>query len=332
MNSQKPLRKPRQLPPPQKKAEDDEPYITPLLNTVLGLGKQLTEARHWERIRAREQDNAAWDRRVWRHARRLVAKTKARERRMRRKKRARTRHAKRYHDARTRRRRKLTRNRMSMEQMIEMRDERRTAALKKGLLSRREGESREAFAARMRRINRRFGLLWQRHARGIRAAEPRYLEGWPVRDAISVPVIHSAEGGWVRTGTRACVQCYFRGLPCSLTRWRWKRGRDKGVVACTRCVRNGERHECVVPARGKEKENGRKWMVVDIDAKYPESVRKRETMSEELDAEVAAVVQRWKNTKKKKVVDIVGGRMEEIRTSAFVLPRPKRWCRRRGGW
>ena len=336
MSSEKPQRIIRNLAPLPIQTKNKQSHITPLLNIVLGLGKQVAEARDRERTRARNRYHANRDRRVWREARKLVARRMARARQQRRKERARVRHARRCREARARRRRKLTHNRMSLEQIREMRDARRAAAMEKGLLSRREGESLDEFGERMERINRRFRVLWDRHKEGIREAEPRYLEGWPVRHTIRSPVIYSAEWGWVRTGTRTCVQCHFRGLPCSLTRWRWKRGRDEEVLACTRCVRNGERHECVVPERkGKEEkeDNGVKWRMVDADAKYSESVRKGETASEELGAEVDAVVQKWRDESKKIVVDIIGERMEEVNTSAFVLPRPKKWRRRRwGGW
>lgn len=340
MTSHKPT---RQLPPPAPK-KDKRPYITPFFETILCLGIQHVESRREQRHRRRRRAKEARSQRIWKMALRIVAKRKATRKRQRRKHRVKKRHATKRRAVRAARRDKLTRNRMSMEQMLEERDARWAGALKAGLLVRRKGESREAFVARMSRINREFvSNLWEEHQRGIREAEPRYLEGWPVRETIRAPVIHWGEESWMATGRRGCVQCFVRGLPCSLTRWRWKRGRNKEVKACTRCVRNGERHECLIGRRKKtqeeegddddgerkmkkkKKKSRNEFFLVDVDLKYPESVRNRETLSEELEAETAAVLQRWRKEKKKAVVDIMGSRMQEVKTAVFVLPRPKKW-------
>jgi hypothetical protein len=225
-------------------------------------------------------------------------------------------------DVRRRRWERLTRDRMVMEDFIGERDVRRETALREG------AESREAVVEKVWRGNQQLEELWEEHADGIVASEPRYVEGWPVRDLIRAPRIRTvAEGGYFQpTGRRRCYQCHVKKLPCSFTKTRWRRSSDKEVRACSRCVRNGERHECIA-----RKTDGGPWLAVDFDEKYPESVRRREEEPEELRREVEAVVKRWRMASRGIVVDIVGSGMVEVQTSAFALPLPEGWVLSRGG-
>lgn len=204
-------------------------------------------------------------------------------------------------------------DRLSMEDLNAERDELRRKGYETGELLWKKGETREQWVERADGTNERMAELWWENEEGIRERAPRYLEGFPVRYMLSCPMV-SKRRKYMPTGRPPCIQCSVKGLPCSLTT-EFEGVHSKG--ACARCIRSGERHECM-------------WRSAPNIWQAPELKERIEgqRVSEEVTRKMEAICWEWVELKKRVVVEVIGNRMQKVTTSAFVLPRPEKWLRR----
>ena len=105
---------------------------------------------------------------------------------------------------------------------------------------------------RLKGVNAKIMRLWKVNNKVVEGAQPRYVDGVPVRTMMRPPTVVEATRRFVSTGLEACFACSARKMRCS-----WERsieGQEAvdgwGKKACSRCSRNGE--ACLVGKPGRE--------------------------------------------------------------------------------
>ena len=310
-------RKPRVL-PPKKKDKNAEPEITPLLATVLNLNKEHTRQLENNLLQRQNNFRAARQRHLQRSEQQPSTRQLLRRARWRELERQRWQQQALSSSAhRKRRLRKLTWSRLSRDQLLDERDAVRKEALARGDLNVKKGETTFGpLSRRLAELNEGMERLWRQHEAGIVDSEPRYLEGWPVRETLEAPRVLSARGRQ-QVNRLQCIQCQAMRLPCSRPYYRWKRGTsiNDPVKACTRCVRNGKRFDCLTQVK-----MGGKFVLAECDADEVEREKNGLAKQEDIDARVDAVLEDIRRGLHQIVTDVVGSRVENVKTSAFPLP------------
>lgn len=90
-------------------------------------------------------------------------------------------------------------------------------------------EDEQRWVERLERVNREIERLWDENRGVVEGAEPRYLEGFPVRMRFGPPVARGPLRRVVERKVVRCLGCVVERLRCSL-----------GEGGCLRCERRGE--------------------------------------------------------------------------------------------
>lgn len=195
---------------------------------------------------------------------------------------------------------------------------------------REEEEKHEAFLGEMRVW---MDERWADKVDEVLGKEPRYLEGFPVRDTLSRPILPQE---WKRKGPAAyrrinqCLQCSVKGLRCSRSQSQgddWTFGSRRRLGACFRCLHHDEKHECLVPSRivipdGEDEDGDEdKMTVVEWKLAHPRAEllpvkENAQAWREERDA----IKRRWMEEREGAVLDVFGSRTAFVTKSAFAPP------------
>ena len=202
-----------------------------------------------------------------------------------------------YHASEARREaalKKRRRQKIDWEKIRMYRDTLRRGALENGDLDfEYRDETFEQWTARMVALNEPVIKLWREHSAEIQRAHPKYIEGFPVRETIKPPSVWTGERR--SSGRLACLQCWSKNMPCSLTtdlaRGCMNTGRDESIRACQRCVRSGDRYECCV--RDKTLASG--WRKADMEDSQIEAAAENPELAAELDVEVRKIYQKCRD-------------------------------------
>lgn len=197
---------------------------------------------------------------------------------------------------------------------------------------RAEQQAQENHEAGLREMKKWFSALWLKHIDVKLDREPRYLEGYPVREVLSWPIAlrrkqhKRPKGGTASTtGELPCLQCSVRKLPCSLVRRprydnhqpasRLLHGISRGS-ACSRCVRHSDRHECLILVTHVDEETSKAtahWKMVDPPSNMLPVEKNENALVEAADA----VRKKWEDKRDGVVVDVMGSKTAVVKKSAF---------------
>jgi hypothetical protein len=203
-----------------------------------------------------------------------------------------------------------------------------------------EKQAQLAHEVWLEEIKRWYQEAWLKHTNLRLDTEPRYLEGFPVRDVLGQAIVrsrgrdeeHEVDAYSAKMGMM-CLQCSVRHLPCSLVSNSPIEGNRSSSPpahhasrggACSRCVRHGDKHECLIATSvDRESRRATSWALADPPSELLPAGGEDETA---LLLEAAnGVKTKWEAARDKLFVDVVGSKTVVLTRSpfAFAPPTPK---------
>lgn len=136
-----------------------------------------------------------------------------------------------------------------------------------------EEDDDEAVATTVKQLNAEARALWARHAEGVAATTPRYVEGMPVRHVLGPPTVpRRLEARCRASGLPRCAACERAGLARCSRMMMGRAAGDEPQLVCERCRRTGESCEEEKKEEGSGKRGRRAVVVMDVVGSRVEEV------------------------------------------------------------